>query len=245
MHPAKLRRIAGSLLVLLVLSLPMYAKRRAVTQRPVPPIHTINGVIHDAVTGAPVIAAAVSAGNRDGATNAQGTFELKFVTGSSSFQFVAERSGYQTFTKLIGPNDTFLDIRMTPTPTVSIRQTNGQTVQVDYESLKFGYPVPFSGYRDNTSDEFCRLDQAQPNEFIYDKSQMRKLTGPAQVVPAGGCCEGNAWKMNLTLKSGESLDVLFRDTCQERYRVDVGARDHVTGQFVHIVLTDIAEMVFP
>ena len=74
---------------------------------------------------------------------------------------------------------------------------------------------------------------------------MARLTGPAQTVEAGACCTGNAQKMNLTLKTGEVMEVIFTDTCQERYKVDIGAREHISGQFVHILITDIAEIVFP
>lgn len=51
--------------------------------------------------------------------------------------------------------------------------------------------------------------------------------------------------MTLTLKSGQTMDVVFTDTCADRYQVDVGARVHATGAFVHVPIIDIAEVVFP
>ena len=51
--------------------------------------------------------------------------------------------------------------------------------------------------------------------------------------------------MTLTLKTGQTMDVLFTDTCEERYKVDVGARLHTAGTFVHVPITEITEIVFP
>jgi hypothetical protein len=70
--------------------------------------------------------------------------------------------------------------------------------------------------------------------------------GPATTVAAPGCCvKGDAKRMSVTLRNGETTDLIFTDSCEGRYDVDLGGRDHVTGEFVHILITDIAEIVFP
>lgn len=249
MNPTKLSRILIPALVAAVLvAAPLEAqKRRAVTPRsPGVPFtrEVISGTVLDNVTSQPIVGVTVVGGNRTDFTDAQGRFELKNVTGQGSITFIAERSGYRPYSAQYKSTDpSTLSIRLVPTPTVTIRETNGTVHQVDLESFKFGYPVPFSGYRDSESEDFCTVDGTK--HYIH-RSQMAKFIGPATIVAGGACCtHGNAARMTMTLKTGQIQDVIFTDTCDERYKVDVGAREHVSGQFVHILITDIAEIVFP
>lgn len=249
MNFANLRRnLAVAAATALCLAVPAHAAKRraAATRSPGAPftIEKITGQVLDAATNQPVPFAAVSAGNRNDTTDAQGNFELKNVKGNGYLLFEVDRTGYKPYSSQFKPGDaTTMSIRVTPTATVTIRKSNGDVVAVDMESLKFGYPVPFSGYREAESDDFCSLDG---NKYYIHRAQMVKLTGPATLVPGGACCEsGNAYKMNLKLKDGRTMDVIFTDTCDERYKVDIGARVHSTGAFVHIPITEISEIVFP
>lgn len=246
----KLRRnLIVALAATLCLAIPAQAgKRRAAgTRSPGEQftIDQISGQVLDAVTNQPIPSVAVSAGNRNDITDASGNFELKNVRGAGYLIFEIERTGYKPYTAQFKPSDSpTLTVRLTPTGTVAIRKTNGETIQVDMESFKFGYPVPFSGYRDAESEDFCVISNGQKS-YIH-RAQMAKFTGPATLVAGGSCCEaGSAYKMTMTLKTGQTMDVIFTDTCEERYKVDVGARVHTTGAFLHIPITDIAEIVFP
>ncbi len=247
MNPAKLRRtVAAALLVSAVLAVPAFAKRRSVAHRSPGAAFTvtISGVVLDAVTGQPVVGVELGTGQRFDATDAQGRFELKNASGFGSILVEAKRSGYLPFSTRINPGSpTTLTISMTPTPTVTVRLTNGEVKNLDNESLKFGYPLAFTGYIESETEDFCKISDS--TKVSIHKSQMARITGPAQIVPAGSCCTDNAAKMTLTLKNGEVADVLFTDTCQERYKVDVSGREHVSGQFVHLLITDIAEIVCP
>ena len=249
MNPAKLHRnLLAALAAVLFIAVPSHAqKRRSVAHRPPGTpftLEVLSGTVIDSVTGQPVVAASVFGGNRSDVTDAQGRFDLKNVSGAGALTLQVERSGYQPYAAQWKPGDASpLTVRAVPTQTVTIRKVNGETVVVDMESLKFGYPVPFSGYRDSESDDFCTVDGAK---LYIHRSQMVKLTGPAVIVAGGACCtEGNAAKMTLTLKSGQTMDVLFTDTCEERYKVDIGARLHTAGTFVHVPITEITEIVFP
>ena len=249
MNPAKLRRnLAVALAALCIATIPAQAqKRRSVGSRS-PGAHfeleKISGQILDSVTNQPVVSASISAGNRQDVTDAQGNFEMKNLRGDGYLIVEVERSGYKPYSARFNPNDpTTLTVRLTPTKTVTIKKTNGETLVVDMESLKFGYPVPFSGYRESESDDFCT--PSGQRHYIH-RAQMAKLVGPPVLVAGGACCDaGSAYKMTLTLKSGQVMEVLFTDTCEERYKVDVGVRLHATGAFVHIPITDIAEIIFP
>lgn len=250
MNPVKLRL---NLLVVVAAALSLAvpaqaAKRRAASSRSPGvqfTIEKITGQVLDSVTNQPVASASVSAGNRSDTTDAQGNFEMKNVKGDGYLIVEVDRSGYKPYSAQFKPSDpaTFT-VRVVPTRTATLRKTNGEVLDVDMESLKFGYPVPFSGYRDAESDDFCSLTDGSKS-YIH-RAQMAKLVGPATVVAGGSCCEsGEARKMTLTLKSGQTMDVVFTDTCADRYQVDIGARVHSTGAFVHVPLSDIVEVVFP
>lgn len=249
MNPAKLRRFsAAALIAALVFAVPSQGARRRAVHHPTPggpiSVASLTGVVLDASSGQPVPAMTVSAGFRSSATNAQGKFELENVTGVDALIVLTDRSGYLASSTRVGPNDPKdLTIRVTPTPTVSVRRTNGQTTNVDFESFKFGYPVPFSGYRDSESEDFCKVDGTKVS---IHRSQLKRLVGPATAAAGGLCCtSGNAARMTVTLRTGETSDLFFTDTCEGRYVVDLGAREHVSGNFVHIPITDIVEIVFP
>ncbi len=248
MNPAMLRRLsAAAVVIAFAIAVPSHAaKRRAVAHRKPAVLitGTVTGIVLDAVTGAPVISLSVFVGTRSGATDARGRFEVKNVTSAGTLQLITDRSGYLPITMNIGPNDSKdVTIRVTPTPTVSVRRTNGQTLQIDTESVKFGYAVVFSGYRDSEFEDFCKADGTKVR---YNNSELKRLVGPAVNVPALTCCpSGDAARMSVTLRTGETADLLFTDTCQGRNEVDLGGRNHVTGDFEHILITEIAEIVFP
>jgi hypothetical protein len=248
MNPAKLRTLCvAALVVALLTSVPAEAKRRAVGVRGIsgPAQDQLIGVVTDAVTGLPVIGLTVNAGLRSTSTDENGRFSLDRLDTSKPIAIDTDRSGYLPFQMTFQPGQSrTLTIRVTPTPTVLVRLANGQTLELDNESVKFGYPVPFSGYRESPAEDFCKTSDG--TKVNLNKSLMKRLAGPAQIVTAGNCCDaGSAAKMSLTLRTGEIFDVIFTDTCEERYTVDIGGRNHVTGLFEHVLITDIAEVVFP
>ena len=248
MNPTKFRSLCTvALATAILISVPAEAKRRTV--RHSAPLTAgpgmILGLVLDNVTGQPVRLMTVYAGPRATSTDEFGRFQFKNLDTTKPIAIETERSGYLPLQFTVQPNQSRdLTIRVIPTQTISVRSANGQVVQLDTESVKFGYPVPFSGYRESEIEDFCKV--SDHSAVAINKSQMKRLAGPAQLVSHGGCCDsGNAAKMTLTLRTNETFDVLFTDTCEERYKVDVGGRDHVTGQFVHILITDIVEMIFP
>lgn len=244
MNSVLLRRIAAASLVAALLSVPAFADRRRAAAHPSTNepkfVVTITGTVVDDVTGLPVRNAIVNA-TFSGATDATGKFRLRNVTGYGSVQVRVERTGYVTATKTLKINETpELTFRMTPTQTVSVRRTNGTTVALDIESVRFGHSALFSGYVQ--INEVCKLDGTH---MPIDISKMSRVTGPGTVVASGPCCTAEVARISLTLKTNETFDMFFIDSCGDTNKPDFSGRDHVSGSFVYIAITDIAEIVFP
>jgi hypothetical protein len=203
----------------------------------------VTGTITDAVTGQPVANVSVSGGRRSSQTDAQGKFEIKAAEGYGEILFDAQRSGYLIYrTKLSGGGPHVLTIQLQPTPTVTVKKTDNSTLQVDYENIRFGYAVPFSGYRASESESFCFPSGS--NAEVH-KSQMRKITGPG-TTGASACCTAHAaMKVVLEQKNGQTSDVYFVDSCETEYRQELIGTNHVTGASIDIPFSDIAEIVFP
>jgi len=239
-------RILSFILILACATSLAAGKRRAV-EHPGPAVQltgTIRGTILDDTTGVPVASVRVSVGTRSDVTGADGKFEAKNVTGTGSILVEATRSGYLTKTYTITTSgDQTITLRLTPTPTVHVRKIDDSTLDVDFESVEFGYAVPFSGYRQYRYEDFCKGGTA----VQIDRSEISRINGPATVVHGSPCCpDKDVLKVNLLLKTGETTDVFFIDSCEAGVtRIDLIARDHLQGQFKFIPFTEIREVVFP
>lgn len=229
-----------------VLAAPMYgAKRRSVTAPAAgaPISAVVTGVVLDATTNQPVPSVRVEASGRHDTTDSAGKFDFRTLDGFGDITITAIRSGYESKTvKITQSGPANLTITLTPTPTTTVKRTDGTVLVIDTESITFGYPVPFSGYYDNEYEDFCKSDGTRVQ---IDRTQIKKITGPATLVNVGNCCADRAVaKVNLQLRSGANTDAYFADSC-EGYSVDFIGRLHSTGQFVYVHFSDITEVVFP
>lgn len=243
----KSRLAVPAVLLAAVLAMPGLAqssKRRSVTPRTPGALITapVTGTITDAVTGAPVANVHVSGGRRSSQSDAQGKFEIKAAEGYGDILFDADRSGYLIYrTKLSGAGPHVLNIQLQPTPTVTVKKTDNTIIQVDYENLKFGYAVPFSGYRSSESESFC----FGTSTADVHKSAIKRIVGPGVPAPSS-CCPGkNALRVSLIQKNGQTNDVFFVDSCDTEYTQELIVTNHVTGVPMDIPFTDIAEITFP
>jgi hypothetical protein len=210
---------------------------------PVPYNVKITGIIIDATTTKPVASADVAIVNSKakGATNAEGKFTVTAL-GGYSVGVEASRSGYTSQTKTISAvGDTTVNFTLTPTATATVREVNGTTTQVDTESLKLAYLVPFSGYVSSSSGNFCLADG---NVIHPNLSEISRFVGPATPQQVSKCCNFPIMSMQMVLKSGQAQTVYFADSCFGN-EVDVLGREHNSGQFVYFNLTNVAEVTLP
>jgi hypothetical protein len=252
MFPDKIRRpLTAALVAALCIIIPAQAaqpRRRAVT----PPAalgkltaDKITGTVVDDVTSQPVAFAHVKVGDRSASTDSAGKFEVKNVT---SFQgnigVEVTRSGYAAKTVLLTTGgDQVVTVRVTPTPTVRVRKVNGTTLDLDFESIEFGYPVVFSGYNSSASENFCRPNGSA---VTIDRSQIRRVTGPATIVHQASCCASHdVEKVSVELKTGETTELVFVDTCTGIPGIDLIGRNHISGKLEYTSFTSIAEITFP
>lgn len=238
-----------ALVAIAVLSaaLPALAQKRRAVAHPGqsgPPLQVVvTGTVVDAVTGQPVVFADVRLGNRVDRADRQGKFRIS-TTIRGTQNITASRSGYVSGSLPVSTAGTHdLTIRLASTPTVTLRTTAGQTMQIDYESVEFGYVPPFGSYIKATHDDFCRADGTQ---VTLDRAQFTRFIGPATLESQSACCgSGPLLRVNAQLKTGETLPLYFLDSCNQQYSIDFIGRNHVTGDFEFTKFTDVAEIIFP
>ena len=229
----------------LLVTLPRYADKRRSVRHPAPgdAINVkIKGVVLDATSGQPVPFAEITVSDQGVFADRQGKFTVS-ATVFGIGNVTAGRSGYNSETlKVSTAGDHDLTFRLTPKPTVRLRLTSGTTYDIDFETVEFGYVPPFGSYIKSPSEEFCL---ANGTKTTIDRTQMKKITGPAVSEQASACCAHALARVNVELKNGTNSVMYLMDTCDANYTVDFIGRNHVTGDFVFAKTTEISEIVFP
>lgn len=221
-------------------------KRRSVKHPSAPNaiLAEIDGTVIDDVTGLPVVSATVEAGGEHDSTDSEGKFSLKGISGVGSIDLVVSRSGYaEKHVAITTSGKQTITVRLTPRSTVRLRKVDGTTIELDDNSVEFGFSDAFI-YRSSTFEDFCRPDGTQ---IVVKREEISKITGPGTLVQAAPCCPNNVTvlKVNVTLKTGETTDLYFSDTCVFTRSVDLVGRNHATGRVVFTPFSQIAEVIFP
>ena len=216
-------------------------KRRAVNPASDSATALLTGTVLDATTGAPVLAVFVTSGKRSGHTDHHGNFFIKLVPGTPA-PLTFARSGYETFTTTVSVRgDEAQTFRLIPKATVNIRTSAGASYDVDPETVEFGYVAPFSGYNKDTKLNLCK---GGGESFMPDRTEIKRITGAAQLNDPKCCAQFSIPAINVELKSGGTTTAGFVDACFG-YKVDIVAQDHVTALPVYFHFTDLAEVTFP
>lgn len=243
---------------LLVLSaLPLWAdqKKRGVQKPPSagvpvsPPAAeaTIAGTVVDAVSNGPVIDAEIFATNigRYSRTGGDGVFFLKVPVGLP-INLTISRFGYEPSTTTVtvsAAGNSSQRFSLNPMAPVVVRTTSGTLYQLASDTVEFGYVVPFSGFVKGRKLTMCKPDGTP---FNPETSEMKRVRGPAVTVANSPCCSqgGSASGVTLELRSGESTQAVFSDSCYG-YAMEVIGLDQAKASLVDIKLTEVAEIVFP
>jgi hypothetical protein len=205
----------------------------------------ISGTVVDDATGQPVIFARVRVGDRVDNTDSAGKYQVKNVSSFGGKILVeVARTGYTTKTvELATGGEQVVDVRLAPQPTVTVKKADNTTLQLDADSIEFGYPVVFSGYNTAEFEEFCKPNGAA---VTVNRNEIRRINGAATKGVQAACCgTKEVEKINVQLKTGEVTDLYFVDTCNGIPSIDLIGRDHTTGKLVYTAFTSITEVVFP
>ena len=239
------KRFTLSIAAIVLLAVPALAANPP-RRHAAPPTYNvkITGVVTDVTTDKPIVAAEVSIVNSRTKVNtdSQGKFTIT-AQGGYTVSVQATRTGYSPVVKTVpGVSDTSTSFQLTPTPTTSVRDVAGNVTQVDTESFKFAYLIPFSGYSSSEQANLCLADGTKKQP---DRSTVAKLIGPATAQSVAACCNiGPIMSMQMVFKNGTTSTVYFVDSCFGN-EVDVLGREHTTGQFVYFNLANVAEVILP
>jgi hypothetical protein len=241
------RKLAIALFAIL-LALPVFAAKRRAAGHPsnASTDATLRGTVLDDATGQPVVGATVAVqglNNKTDSTDAAGNYEIKHVP-FGTYTLAFSRTGYDPKSASVTVTASSLptQVRLTPKAAVVVKLTNGTTVQIDTETVEFAYMVPFSGY---ARSEYARFCLPGTGEYQPDRSEIKKIVGPIVPGTNAGCCkDGTPLKATLQLRTGQTQEVFFADSCVG-YEVDFLGRDHVSGQFVFLKFSEISEITFP
>ena len=230
----------------LVIAVPAFAGRRRAVGHPTAGTAfqaTVKGQVVDAVTGQPVVFAAVTFGDRADFTAADGSFFLPNATAyGSSATVIARRSGYNDAVQTIsGAGTHTITIRIQPKPTVNVRLVNGTVVPFDIDELKIGHVVVFVGWDASEEANVCRTDGSK---VVYPTSQIKRIVGPSVKASLPACCDRELERVRIELRNGEAFDAYFNESCFG-YPVEVIGRHHITAQMVNYPFSQIAEVAFP
>jgi hypothetical protein len=221
-------------------------RRRSASVQPagVPISGDVKGVVLDATTGSPVAEARVEIGSRRDNTDSEGKFTITAASGHDEYILLITRTGYATQMMRVAPESAAsVSIVLTPGPTVSVRTTGGAIIDLDADSITFGFTVGFGSIQQAPYDQFCKPDGTS---VTIDRLQIRKIVGPATLVSHAPCCTArDVLKVRLELKDGSAGDYYFADACDGYPNIHLFGRHHLTGEQAFIKFSEIAEAVFP
>src|SRR5258708_14322429 len=208
---------------------------------PLPDI-LVPGPATDAGTGKPVKNVGVANGVLRSLTNDAGVYSIKLPVGRPTL-LTATYFAYKPLTKTVTPAaGVTSDFALSPNPSIFVKTSAGETVDLDYDTSKFAYLEGFIGYVKDDNAHFCKPDRTT---WAPNKSEFNKVLGPAQNVNFSPCCTlGPITTVNVEMKSGEKTAVYFNDSCFG-YEVDFLGRERSTGNFRNFAFKNIAEIDFP
>jgi hypothetical protein len=203
---------------------------------------SITGVITDAATGLPISGALVRYNDRaSNVTGADGKFSINVPASLVTLTVEQFAYGSQEKTITAAPNLT-VNFSLTSKSQVSIRLKSGETKRVVYDTARFAFLIPFSGYVQSDQVNLCKPDGSG---FTPGRTEIAQITGPINEVTFTPCCDrGPVVSANFRLKNGQTTTGYFVDSCFGNDVVIMG-RDPGTGAFTYVSFKDVAQVDFP
>ena len=234
--------MATAVICLIATSLPAAERRRVITPASPDELIVITGTVLDSASNAPVFQAQVVNEGRTVTADSQGRFSIK-VPLNRNTTLTAQRWGYTAASQTIKVGATAaFELHLAPKPVITLREVDGATHTLDYESSQFAYLIPFSGYAKFDNADFCKTDGSK---WQPAKEEFKRIAGPATSSTFSSCCTlGPVMGLDVEMKSGEAAHVYFNDSCFGN-EVDFVSRDRSNGQFVFYNFAKVAEIVFP
>ena len=230
-------------ITLILMSLPaLAAERRRASEPPSRVLVTVTGTVTDSATGAPVGQAVVSDGRHSVTANDQGVYSIQVYAGGQ-VNLTAQRIGYSASmqsVKIFGAQT--VNFALAAKPAITVKLSSGDVHKLDFDSSKFAYLIPFSGYASFDYGNFCKLDGSgsQPQ-----KSEFSRIVGPATTATVTACCTlGPTLQINVEMKNGDKFPVTLVDACFGN-EVDFIGYDVTALKFAYLRFVDIAEIDFP
>jgi len=217
----------------------------------------------DVTNNRPVIDAEVTSGTRTARTDARGAFSIVLPAGRPE-SLTIRRSGYDDLVIIVtlavpasglppivspavpppvpSPPAPATPVGMTPRKPVTVKMSNGQTVILDDDSIRFAYIIPFSSPVTSETATFCRKDGTA---FNPDRTEFVRIVGPATATASEACCKlGGVLAVNVEMKNGDKSQVFFSDSCFG-YDVVLVGRERDSAQFLYLKFSEIASAEFP
>jgi hypothetical protein len=198
--------------------------------------------VKDSSNGVPVPSATITYAGQTLTADSKGQVALDLPIGKPAVVVVAHPA-FDAFTQTITAQagGTY-DLNLTAKPSVTIKLKSGETHVVDIGTAQFANVAIFSSPIRTDNANFCKQDGT---EFTPDKSEFKRILGPAVPENAAQCCQsGSVTSTNVEMKSGANLKVYFKDTCSGN-EADFVGREKATGQYQYFRFTDITEIDFP
>lgn len=208
---------------------------------------TLRGVVSDAA-GTPIVGAYVCNGvscsgpTRHNGTKADGVYSITVPAGRPTVLTV-EDFAFEPVTVIMTPTvNATVDFTLTkPRPAVTVTLINGETHVLDVGTSKFAYYRVFADYAKFNNANLCKTDGSS---FAPHKSEIGKIVGPFTLANFSPCCSyGPVVTASIEMKSGETMQVYFNDSCFGG-EIDFLGRERSTGIWYYFKFDDIAEMNF-
>jgi len=208
---------------------------------------TLHGVVRDSA-GMPVVGAYVHNGtflsgpHVGNGTNADGKYSID-LPAARPVILTIEDFAFEPVTVTVTPTaNATVDFTLTTArPAVTVRLVSGETHVFDAGTSKFAYYRILADYMKFDSPNLCATDGSS---FAPNKSDIARIVGPFTRVNFSPCCSrGPVITATLEMKSGETTQVYFNDSCYDD-ELDFIGRERSSGVWYYLKFDDIAEIDF-